>query len=185
MVWGKMQSGLSYEEACAFVNLSRTHIRIKLETPKPFSSASLLSSETVESSSLTATTRSFRKTRFLGPGRKSFTRTACSKSTSDGSSLYTILFFIALLPFPPKSRSENPDLSTPVREPDSQDLAEDFAKAKIPLFIITVTRIFKNNAPLILECLLCILKRHPVFGDIVQILAIVPFEIRRFHNPNV
>jgi len=29
---GKMQSGSSYEEACAFVNLSRTHIRTKLET---------------------------------------------------------------------------------------------------------------------------------------------------------
>jgi hypothetical protein len=29
------------------------------------------------------------------------------------------------------------------------------------------------------------LKRHPVFGDIVQILAIVPFEIRRFHDHNV
>jgi len=46
----------------------------------------------------------------------------------------------------------------------------------------------KNNALLILECLLRILrilKRHPVFGDIVQVLAIVPFKIRRFNDLNV
>jgi hypothetical protein len=180
-----MRSGLYYKGACAFVNLSRTHIRIKLETPKPFSSATFLSSETVESSSLTATTRSFRKTRSLGRGRKSFTLTAFPRSTSDGSSAYTIFFFIAFLSFPPKGRSENPDLSTPVREPDGHDLAADFAKAKISLFIIAVKRIFKDYTPIILKCLLCILKRHPVFCDIVQVLAVVPFEIRRFHDPNV
>jgi len=48
-----------------------------------------------------------------------------------------------------------------------------------------MTRILKNNALLILECLLRILKRHPVFCDIVQVLAVVPFKIRRFHSPNV
>jgi hypothetical protein len=99
--------------------------------------------------------------------------------------VYTIFFFIALLSFPPKGRSKNPDLAAPVRESDGHDLAEDFAKAKIPLLIIAMKRIVKDNAMLILECLLCILKRHPVFGDIVQILAIVPFEIRRFDDPNV
>jgi len=59
--------------------------------------------------------------------------------------LYTILFFIALFSFPPKGRSENPDLTTPVREPDCHDLTADFAKAKISLLIIAVTRIFKDN----------------------------------------
>jgi hypothetical protein len=174
-----------YNEAWAFVNLSRTHIRTKLETPKPFWSATFFSSETVESSSLTATTRSFRRIRVFGSGRKSFTLTARSRSTSGGSAVYTIFFFIALLSFPPKGRSKNPDLASPVRESDGHDLAEDFAKAKIPLFIIAVKRIVKDNKMLILECLLRILKRHPMFGDIVQILAIVPFEIRRFHSPNV
>jgi hypothetical protein len=48
-----------------------------------------------------------------------------------------------------------------------------------------VKRIVKDNTILILECPLRILKRHPVFDDIVQILAIVPFEIRRFYDPNV
>ena len=99
--------------------------------------------------------------------------------------MYTIFFFIALLSFPPKGRSKNPDLAAPVRESDGHDLVEDFAKAKIPLLIIAVKRIVKDNTMLILECLLCILKRHPVFGDIVQILAIVPFEIWRFHDCNV
>jgi hypothetical protein len=99
--------------------------------------------------------------------------------------VYTIFFFIALLSFPPKGRSKNPDLSAPVRESDGHDLAEYFAKVKIPLFIIAVKRSVKDNTLLILECLLRILKRPPVFGDIVQILAIVPFEIRRFHNLNV
>jgi len=90
-----------------------------------------------------------------------------------------------LLSFPPKGRSKNPDLAAPVRESDGHDLAEDSAKAKIPLFIIAVKRIVKDNKMLILECLLRILKRHPVFGNIVQILAIIPFEIRRFQEPNV
>lgn len=175
----------SYNEACAFVNLSRTHIRTKLETPKPFSSATFLSSETVESSSRTATTRSFRRSRSFGAGRKSFTLTARSKSISDGSSVYTIFFFIALLSFPPKGRSKNPDLSSPVCEPDGHDLAADFAKTKIPLLIIAVKRIVKDNTLLILECLLRILKRHPMFGDIVQVLTIIPFEIRCFHGANV
>jgi hypothetical protein len=135
------------------VNLSRTHIRTKLETPKPFWSATFFSSETVESSSLTATTRSFRRIRVFGPGRKSFTLTARSRSTSGGSAEYTIFFFITLLSFPPKGRSKNPDLSAPAQESDGHDLAEDFAKAKIPLFIIAVKRIVKDNTMLILECL--------------------------------
>jgi hypothetical protein len=99
--------------------------------------------------------------------------------------VYTIFFFIALLSFPPKGRSKNPDLSAPVRESDGHDLAEAFAKSKKPLFIIAVKRIVKDHTMLIQECLLRILKRHPVFGDIVLILAIVPIKIRRFHGPNV
>jgi hypothetical protein len=175
-----------YNEAGAFVNFSRTHIRTKLETPKPFWSATFFSSETVESSSLTATTRSFRRIRVFWSGRKSFTLTARSRSTSGGSAVYTIFFFIALLSFPPKGRSKNPDLTAPVSESYGHDLAEDFAKAKIPLLIIAVKRVVKDYTMLILECLLCILKRHPMLGDIVQILTtIVPFEIRRFHNHDV
>jgi hypothetical protein len=174
-----------YEDTCAFVNLSRTHIRTSVETPSPFWSATALSSEIVESSSRRVTTRSFRKTNSPGEGRKSFTLVAFSRSTSAGSSVYTIFFFITPLSFPPKSRAENPDLSIPAGEPHGHDFAADLTKAKIPLFVLAVTSIFKDDALIVQECLLCILERYAVFGDIVQVPAMIPFEVRRFHVANV
>jgi hypothetical protein len=81
------------------------------------------------------------------------------------------------LSFPPKGRSKNPDLSAPVRESDGHDPAEDFAKAKIPLFIIAVKRIVKDNKMLILEYLLRILKIHQM-ENMVHGILLFDFEYR-------
>ncbi|MBI5593286.1 MAG: addiction module protein [Deltaproteobacteria bacterium] len=66
----------SQECACKFPKCSRTHILINVETPRPFSPATLLSSPIVASSSRKVTTRSFLNTKSPGSGRKSFIRFA-------------------------------------------------------------------------------------------------------------
>ncbi len=51
--------------------------------------------------------------------------------------------------------------------------------------MITVIEILDNETLFIRKGLLRLLKRHAMFGDVLLILAVVPFEIRRLHDSNV
>lgn len=164
---------------------SKTHIRIRLDTPNPFWSAAFFISASISSLKRTVTPRSFLSVNSSGRGKKSAIRRALSKSTSGGSFVYGIFFFIGFLPFAPIARAEDSDFSVPVREPDGHDFATHFPKTKIAQFAIAVARIFKNNAVFIQKSALRIMERNTVLNYVIKVFPVVPFKIRRMHESNV
>ena len=174
-----------YGCGCVLSSRSRTHILTRLETPSPFRLASALSSERVESSSFTVTTRSFRNTRSFGRGRKSSIILALSKSTSAGSSVYVICFFITLLSFPPIGCSKYSNITCPIGEPDGHNFIIDLAQTEISLFVAAVSHINENHTLFVPKRLLSLVKRDAMLGDVLTVLAIVPLEVWRLHVTNV
>ena len=78
-------------------SLSLTHILTSVDIPRPLLSATFFSSAMVGSSRRNVRTRSFRKDKPSGPGRKSFTIFPVFM----GSSVYVIFFVINLFPLSP------------------------------------------------------------------------------------
>lgn len=60
-----------------------------------------------------------------------------------------------------------------------------FAKTEPSLFIFAVIQILNNKTSFIPKRFLGFFKRYAVFGDVLPILAFVPFKIRCFHDTNV
>lgn len=112
-----------------------------------------------------------------GEGRKSFT----TLNGPIGSLVYLIFALIDSPTIPPVTGAEDSDDITSIREPDSHDALADHSEAEIAFLYVAVGKIFGDNAPGIRKRVLSFEERHSVFGDVVDIFRIIPFNMGPAH----
>jgi len=81
------------------------------------------------------------KTSWSGGGRKSLTARAALRSTSEGSSVYLMRFFIELFSFPPMAGTKDANSLSSANKSDCNNAVDCFAYAKKALFVDSMCHI--------------------------------------------